>query len=500
MRRTGSALTRALDASAAFFAVVVIVFVCLGGVVTLPLNRAGQLENVQWAFAGLAVAAVISTPLRRWGAWAPWTFIAVWAVLFAWMPHAIGVAPDARAAGIELRRFGQCLIFSAALLACVRGARLGLTGVRVGWLVALLVCGGVGLWEVVTGDHLLFLDPKRGWPFGERMPAATWLNPNNLATMLVGMIAGTWALRAQLNRCAAADGRHAAGAAHREETSRRRARPGWWNRAACGVLDVLVVLAAVVVAFTQSRMGLLALVAVFGLEAWRRWPDWQAWWSAHHRQADAEAERSRGRLASAPALLAGAGVLAASAVASVTVPALARHNPIVGMVGMLGAEETARSDSLRLQLIAAAMRYLRESGWLGSGAGSFEPLLWADPDPGVVTLTNLHNAFVELLSQYGVVVGAVHAAALLAVLAAAALPGRLPRDHRVEILGFLAAYVAFGVVASSSLTIPGWWLLHATAVASWWAGSRTPSRHPGPARIDDLALGKHPAGASAPAA
>ncbi|NYE01964.1 GNAT superfamily N-acetyltransferase [Kineosphaera limosa] len=482
MSRSRFPLTRALDLCAALVAAAIIVFVCLGGVVLLPLNRAGHLWTAQWTVVALGVFAVLTMPPRRWAAWAPWTFIAVWAVLFAWMPHALAVAPDARAADIELRRFVQCLIYSAALLACARGARLGLAGVRVGWLLALLTCGGIGLWEVLTANHLLFLDPVRGWVFGPRMPAATFLNPNNLAAMLIGMIAGAWALRSGLR---------------------------WlWARVA---LDVVVVLGSVVVVFTQSRAGLLALAVVYALELWRRWPLWHAGHReraaagggassdgngepgpGHEREDGTETEAGdAGAAAKGPRwsrrwTLGAGGALAALAVASVTIPALARRNPVVEMVGMLFDDETARSDGLRLQLIRAALRYLRESGWTGSGAGSFEPLLWADPEPGVVKLTNLHNAFIELLSQYGLVVGATHALSLIALLAVAASPRYLPRDNRVEILGYLTAFFAFGIVASSSLTIPGWWLLQASAAASWWAAAR--ERTPQPA--ESHALGR----------
>ncbi len=192
-------------------------------------------------------------------------------------------------------------------------------------------------------------------------------------------------------------------------------------------------------------------------------------------------------------LWAAGACVAALVVAAFTIPALAARNPLVQVAAMAGDEETTRSDSLRLQLIAAALRYLRDSGWTGSGAGSFEPLLWADPDPGVLKLTNLHNAFVELLSQYGIVVGGVHALALLALVTVVALPlpGRLgrwrrasadpgaapprrrglPRDTRIEIAGYLSAYVCLGVAASSALTLPVWWLLHAAACASWWAAA-----------------------------
>lgn len=523
MRRNGFPLTRALDVVGGVVAVGAVVLPVLGGAATIPLERAGLQWPLYWVLCGAAAAAALSTPPRRWLAWAPWTFVACWAVLLAWMPYAVRIAPNARAADIEVTRFLLAMLLSVVALALVRGARAGLTGLRLGWLVSLVISASIGLWEITTKEHLLFLDPKRGWVFGDaRLATGTFLNPNNFATALVGMIVGVWALRAAAARTPGPTGRIRGGA----------------RVAALVVLDLLVLAGAVVVVFTQSRSGLAALAVVAGLEACRRWASWRSWWLGHVGRnglvADAlagPAPRTRRRLAW------GAGtVVAALLVASVTVPALAARNPIVQVFTMAGNEETARSDSLRVQLIAAALRYLRGSGWLGSGAGSFEPLLWADPDPGVIKLTNLHNAFVELLSQYGVVVGAVHTAALLALVAVVVwpLPGRrraaaaaggagtggarparagstdarahqpnsddaatprpgspgsprrgLPTDHRVEIAGYLAAYIAFGVAASSALTVPTWWLLHASACASWWvaATSGTPihRREPSPA-------------------
>lgn len=482
MRRTGFPLVKALDVVGGLVAVGAVVLPVLGGAATIPLERAGVQWPLYWVMVGAAAAAALSTPPRRWLAWAPWTFVACWAVLLAWLPYAVRVAPDARAAGIEVTRLLLAMLLSLVALALVRGARAGLTGLRVGWLVALVISASIGLWEITTKEHLLFLDPKRGWVFGDgRLATGTFLNPNNFATALVAMIVGVWALRAGLARAPRPAGRARAGA----------------RRAALVFVDLLVLAGVVVVVFTQSRSGLGALTVVAALEACRRWEGRRSWWLGHVAREGVvagalagPAPRTRRRLAWGLGTVVGAVL-----VASVTVPALAARNPIVQVVTMAGNEETARSDNLRVQLIAAALRYLRESGWLGSGAGSFEPLLWADPTPGVIKLTNLHNAFVELLSQYGVVVGAVHAAALLALVAVVVwpLPGRrgsapcgrrgLPTDHRIEIAGYLATYVAFGVAASSALTVPTWWLLHACACASWWvaATSRTPSRPEAPA-------------------
>lgn len=479
-------LVRALDLVAAAFVAFAVAATILGGVVTFALNRAGLLWPYYAALTGVAVAALISMPPRRWLRWGPWAFFAPVGVLLAWLPYAVGVAPDARAADIEVRRLLQALLIAAIVFAPVRGSRAGMTGLRVGWAAALAASVGIGLWEIVTAQHLP-LDP-RGWVFGPaRLAVGTFVNPNNFATGLVGMIAGTLALRAGV--------------------------PWRWVRVA---LDVLVGLGAVVVVFTQSRAGLGALLVVFALEVWRRWGARQAA-GVSTGAPFAEVVRHPGRQRRLPGV--GAGLFAVivlapvMVLASVIVPALATRNPLVQLWRITFTDETARSDGLRLGLIRAALRYLRDSGWLGAGAGSFEPLLWSDPDPGVVKLTNLHNAFVEVLSQYGVVVAGVHTVATLGLLGVVLRHGRagrgvhdghgghgghgghvgrvghggrpdLPdqpwRDTRIEIAGYLMAYVAFGITASSSLTTPSWWLLYASACAAWWAapGLRLPSPPP----------------------
>lgn len=471
---------RALDVAGAGLAATVVLVSVLGGLVTLPLQRADLLWPFYWLLVALGIGCAVTTPRRRWATWAPWTFVVPWAVLVAWMPSALGRAPDQALGRLEIERLLVCLIISGVLLFGVRGSRAGLRGMRIGWLLGLLVSVAIGGWEIVTKEHLLFLDSRGTWVFGDgRLASGTFINPNNFATVLVGMIVGTLALRAGVARG-------------------RRPR-------AAVALDVVAVAGAVVVVFTQSRSALIALAVVGALEVVRR--------RAARR---APLGVPRGTQPGSPVLGTPAAVspaigtpaigtpaadptrrrtwwaaltaVGALAVASVTVPALARHNPLVELVSMLGDEETLRSDNLRIELIRAALGQLRDSGYLGSGAGAFEPLLAADPPSSVIKVTNLHNSFVELLSQYGIVVGLVHAVSLVMVFAVAAWPGRaagrlarlraLPLDSRVEIGGYLAAYLAFGITASSALTFSAWWLLHASACISWWVAVRAHSERP----------------------
>ena len=118
--------------------------------------------------------------------------------------------------------------------------------------------------------------------------------------------------------------------------------------------------------------------------------------------------------------------------------------------------------------------------------------------------TNLHNAFVELLTQYGVLVFAPYAALLLILVAALWLrtgrrsvgrdrrpadngrpaPDAAPRERvvaRNELAGQLTAFVLLGATASSALEIPFWWLSLANAVAlAWYLQATRPDAVPDP--------------------
>ena len=226
------------------------------------------------------------------------------------------------------------------------------------------------------------------------------------------------------------------------------------------------------------------------------------------------------------------GVVAlAGVVAAFTVPALASRNPLYRLATSLTAEATARSDHLRLDLIRAGLRYTTDSDGLGTGAASFEPLLAADPHPGVAVQTWLHNSFVELLLQYGVLPTLVLAALITAVVVtllprSTALTARsAPRSAvdpeaglaRAEAAAALIAFVALGVVASTALPSQLWWVMLAQATASASASAslmragrpaQTPGHGPRPARPvvppDRLSAGHGadaaPAGSAGPSA
>lgn len=425
----GASLSAVTFAAAVLGAAGVLLTVA-GGLVTVPLGAAGALGGVTAAAIGLAAVFLVTASGRHRSPLA-WLLPIFWLGFALWAPIALTRSPDLDAGRLELNRLWLCLALSLLVAAASRGSFTGITGLRLGWFAGLALSVAIAGWELTTGEHL-FVDDAHPWAFGDGpMAVGTFINPNNFATALVAMIAGSLALAATL-------------------------RSVWASRA----VQLVVMLGCLVVVVTQSRSGLLALAVVIGLEARRRVLEQRA---------------SGRRLASLPRSRRTRWVLAglALAVGALTfVPPLAQRNPLAQMITAQFGEETARSDSLRLQLMAASWRYLRESGWLGSGAGSFEPLLWNDPDAGTLKLTNLHNAFLELLTQYGVHIGALYALVVAGLVTALVrsrrVLGRTTRVARYEACGHLASVLALGIAASSALHVPMWWVALAAAAACAW--------------------------------
>lgn len=410
--------------AAALLTAGLVLVVQAGGLVSIPLARAGLI----WPFhVCLLIAAVaLGWRARPWRSASIVAFGLFWASLWVWMPYALRVAPDAGWASREMESLGfACLISLAALVA---GVGAGPRAWRAGWLLGLALTGGIGLWELATDQHL-WVTPRRPWPFHGTVAAATYINPNNFGIVLLSMLVAALAWRASTRR-------------------------GWARTG----LTVAAVFAAVMVLASQSRAAALGLVIVLALEARR---------SLRTRRVDV-----RGMLRRHPRWSwAVAGVGAALVVASFVVPAIAARNPVAQMVTAAMQPATGASDAFRIQLIELALGYAADSGYLGTGAGSFEPIMWNDPASGIAIEANLHNAFVELFMQYGWVVNLALVAVLVAVVRAlvrSRLSGAVrPRIAvlRTETLGHLVVFVALGFTASSSLALPVWWLVLAQVCA-----------------------------------
>lgn len=406
------------------------------------------------AFVTVSLVVLVRSRWRPWRGRLPLAFAGFWLVVFVWAVPAYLRAPDPAAARQELTGLLTGGLLALAVFASIGGDPQRLRGARLGWTLGLALCVLTAVVEIVTGTHL-WVPADQAWAIQSRtVVSGPFHNPNDFAVVLTAMISGTIAYRVDVT-----DGR-------------RRL-----------LLTALIVMGGIVVVLTESRGGLLALVAVLVMHAWRAWRT-----RAHVRHPG---------LPGAPRRVwpwvATAALAAALAVSVFPSP---RTSPVARVVAGVTAEGTARSDHLRIDLVRAGLRYFEESDGLGTGAGSFEPLLAADPNPGVSTRTWLHNSFVEILLQYGLVV-ALLLGALVAAIAVAALqrprgasseqaPGASALD-RTEALCALLVFVALGLDANSALETHVWWVgLAYAAACAYTIHVRTSS--PAQTTLDEVAV------------
>ena len=133
------------------------------------------------------------------------------------------------------------------------------------------------------------------------------------------------------------------------------------------------------------------------------------------------------------------------------------------------------SLELRLRAQVFGLTHWSQRPWLGWGAGSSNPLMEADGDPGLreegLILRHLHNAYLELLVQFGVL-GALLAAALMASLILGVWQalggGRCPPDLGVFLLAAFAFLLIWSLWSYRALHQDWriyWVLLAGTALA-----------------------------------
>lgn len=375
-----------------------------------------------------------------------------WVCWVATLPLGTYWSPDARASVNA-----QASVYASALtmLALVG---LGLTrpaAFRWLWLSVVLTTLPLALREAVFGEYLY------PWHGALGAPVAVFVNPNNYATILVLMvgIALGW-------------------------MTERIPRPARWG------LGMLVAVCVWLIGATTSRAALLALVLVFAASALL------AAERLGLRRRFATRAREFGRQRPWFWVATGASLLVAVAVAAAAaVSVLARVLP--------GDDETVRSDNLRIEFVAFALRQWRENPWFGTGAGTYERLWTTDPT-ATTTRPSVppHNGFVEILSENGLVVAAPLCLLVLALawyavrplvasivrFATALVSDPAPRapsnrtaharatssdslpkglDHagsRHLVAMHVLAFVLAGLVISSPLPWFPWWLMLAGAV------------------------------------
>jgi len=402
--------------------------------------RVGGLGRVPLALVVVAIGAIALAnvahsrwwrirPVQAWLAW--WLAMAVAAAL-TWRSLPVGedrVLAEVRAvvtAREEMALLAAGAVAGTVLIGTARGSRRGVAGFRWLWLGVLLSTAPVALWEIATDQHIVvtrWLD----WYFTPHTPAATFANPNNYGCVLVAVV-GTllaWSLDAV-------------------------------SRWLAALLLALAACAAWLTWATLSRGAFAAiavqvLIAVIGLAARRGW-------LARMRATPQNRRRSA----------AGGVVLVLLAAATFVVPALAARNPLLRAPK---AGEGA-SDDARIELVRAAVRYWQSSPLVGTGPGTYEYHLTMERPAGVPDpTTNAHNAFAEILSQYGLL-GSVPLVVLLGLLLWYVVRPAPDIARRVELACVLVAFVVTGLVVSSALALPLWFVMLAHAVAVGWSLQR----------------------------
>ncbi|GAB47103.1 O-antigen ligase family protein [Mobilicoccus pelagius] len=347
-------------------------------------------------------------------------YLAHWAVLWATHDHWAAWDTTHTRAVQETYALRACALNSVGAAALAGARRFGVRSVRRLW--ALI--GGT-LLVMATGEVLTRTHFSPGGPYAPPAfsPAGPFGNPNNLACVLVvvlGLVLGRMSERLTILRRV--------------------------------FLALVATLTLTLVVLTLSRAA-VAATAVVSLSA-----------------AVLAASRSpRGRRLLRPRRLRTRARVAL--VAAMATPALVAAAALWRIVATTG-DEQARSDGLRATLVRLALDHWHHEPWLGIGGGRFEMLL-RDEHPEVGHVLPVHNTFVELLTEYGL----VGAAALFALLTLAAVtvvrPIRAPltdgRPRTLDDAGvrhllavLLVGIGLAGTVTSSALNWQVWWLMIAT--------------------------------------
>lgn len=373
----------------------------------------------------VTVAAHRRSPLAAVPVLAASACLAAWALLSTlWSP-----------AGADGLKEATIFLFLCMLLVSTTRA-IGTTwfpAFIAGWPIAILVTGVVAVWELATGAHL----PSE-YIYQERVALdgvvlATFGNPNNYGAFLALAVALSGLLLTM-------DGFH------------RRYR----RLAAFGVIVGLVLLP-----FTESRLALIGLVLGLGTFIVLTLPT-----------------RCGQRLL----LLAWATCLPAIALASQLSPGLA--DKLVHIADRGGDGPT--SGTVRYALVRNGVDFFIRSRGLGVGAAGYEALIIGGVfDHPVEGMSNPHNLWIEILSQYGVV-GIAAVGFMLTVALHGARPLARPSYFGAAMVAAFVTYFFAAMTASSYVNEPVSWTFFATFVAlGVWATTRHRSAPPGHVTVAD---------------
>lgn len=320
-----------------------------------------------------------------------------------WGSLALGWTPNTDRGGRQLAGILISLLGCWVAIGLSGRHPAGLAALRGGFVLAAVVLSSVGIWQYVTGENLWTIT---GQPFnftGNPL-LATFINPNNYAAFLLGCLGPILAT----------------------------AIAGTRRHRALGISVIL--LFGWIMFHTESRTGLFGLLLI---------------------------------------------ALVACVVVGVKLPKtqtpLLLGGMTAGVIGLVNLRRmdaffdgvnagTSASDDLRIQLSKIAWQYFVESHGIGIGPAGFEIKLGNDSAVDALRVLPPHNTFLEIASEYGLPVLIPFMALMVSLLISgfgrrASGLARTSVADRVDLLACVVAIIAGGLVASTLIADPGWWLL-----------------------------------------
>ena len=395
------------------------------------------------------VALIVAVPLfvrevRRRRLPLLYTVVTAWWIV--WAPLTLLWSPARSVGRSEVIAGVIAMVGSWVVLVLTRGRSDSLRLLRRGWLIAFAVTMVVVTWEWFTGTHLDDVTGVQDWFFSVYSVAGLDTNPNGLSNSCVAM-----------------------GAVMCAQLIREVRRPGPAKPRRIPLLLVGLLLNGFTIYLTGSRAGILSLVLLLVLAAVWCLP-------------------TRTRLAVPGALIALAialPIVQDTNLNQLRPPAIGQQatTPKSGHyqdnVGDAQREaDVAAADKLRKDLTIRGLHYLAAKPIQGHGAGAALGLVAADPEyePGVPErerhVLNLHNTYLEIGVNYGLLgllpILAVPLLALATVLRPGPLRRRWPDPVVYECLGILLALFITSMITSTSIGSPTFWLLAAYATALAW--------------------------------
>ena len=138
--------------------------------------------------------------------------------------------------------------------------------------------------------------------------------------------------------------------------------------------------------------------------------------------------------------------------------------------GLDFANATVSSDAVRLNLIRNGLYYLKETWGFGVGTGNVDYWLQVEPVYYVRGFSNMHNWWVEILTNFGVIIFLLYIIFYISLLYSLYKKNKTTRSFKlkmiyISLLSFMAAYSIASMSSSSNWGKEWLWILWAFVIA-----------------------------------